>query len=539
MRAVNVVGLGWLGRRFRDASVKTKVLGTAGLALVLTVIIGVLGIMSLAANSAATGRIVAGNLPSIRALDALKLAAAQTQVDMAMHVTAADPGARDSYAAKVEQDVQAFNTAMADYHESRPERPQALNSLHQHWALYLHIAKTAQLPAGERGDLPSWQIIRNGEVAPLMEKIYADLQSLADLEQADVTATTADAHATYVNGRARAVTVLVVGALLVLGLSLAVSRGVVGPLRRVKDVCEALAAGDLSATIDLNGKDEVGRMAQALNTATRTIREVVAAIDSSAGTLAGAADNMSTLSGRIARSAEDVTARTVDVAAVAAHVSENVEVAKAGGDGMTFSIQEISTSASEAATVAGQAVVAAGSTNETVAKLGESSRQIGDVVKVITSIAEQTNLLALNATIEAARAGDAGRGFAVVASEVKELAQETARATEDIAHRVDTIQRDARAAVEAISEISTVIGSISEHQQAIARTVEEQQVTTAEIGRSVSEAAAGTANIAASMSEVAGAASITSAEVKEAERAATNLATLSTELTGLVGRFHL
>src|SRR6185436_1820378 len=99
------------------------------------------------------------------------------------------------------------------------------------------------------------------------------------------------------------------------------------------------------------------------------------------------------------------------------------------------------------------------------AKLGESSRQIGDVVKVITSIAEQTNLLALNATIEAARAGDAGRGFAVVASEVKELAQETARATEDIAHRVDTIQRDAQEAVSAISEISTVIGRISDHQE--------------------------------------------------------------------------
>jgi methyl-accepting chemotaxis protein len=533
------MGPGRLGRRFRDASVKTKMLGTAGLALALTVIIGVLGIVSLAANSAATDQIVSGNLPSIRALDALKLAAAQTQVDMAMHVTAADPGARESYAAKVEQDIKAFDTAMTAYHASRKGHPPELAALHKHWALYVHIAKTAQLPAGERGDLPSWQIIRNAEVAPLMEQVYADLQALADLDQADVTATTGAAHDTYADGLTRAVIVLVVGSLLVVGLSLLVSNGVVARLRRVKDVCEALASGDLTATTDLDSNDEVGLMSQALNTASRNIREVVAAIDGSAGTLSGAADDMSALSSRIARSAEDVKARTVDVAEAATRVSESVEVARAGGYGMTNSIQEIAASASEAATVAGHAVAAAGSTNETVSKLGESSRQIGDVVKVITSIAEQTNLLALNATIEAARAGEAGRGFAVVASEVKELAQETARATEDIANRVDTIQRDARAAVAAISEISTVIGNISEHQQAIARTVEEQQVTTAEIGRSVVDAADGTADIAASMSEVAEAARVTSTGVQEAEHAATNLATLSVELTGLVGRFHL
>jgi methyl-accepting chemotaxis protein len=514
-------------------------LATAALALGLAVIISLLGILSLSAYSAATDRLVEGNLPSIRALDGLKIAAAQTQVDMAMHVTAADPGSRASYAAKVEQDLKDFDNAMEAYHRSRPGHPAPLVSLHKNWALYVHIAKTAQLPAGERGDLPSWQIIRNAEVAPLMEKVYADLQALADLEQADVTATTGAARDTYVNGLTQGVILLVVGSLLVIGLSLLVANSVAAPLRRVKDVCEALASGDLTATTDLDSRDEVGKMGQALNTATRNIREVVAAIDTSAGTLSGAADDMSALSSRIARSAEDVTTRAVDVAELAARVSENVDVAKAGGYGMSNSIQEIATSASEAATVAGEAVVAAGSTNETVAKLGESSRQIGDVVKVITSIAEQTNLLALNATIEAARAGEAGRGFAVVASEVKELAQETARATEDIAHRVDTIQRDALAAVSAISGISAVIGSISEHQQAIARTVEEQQVTTAEIGRSVGEAAAGTADIAASISEVAGAATVTSTGVQEAEHAATNLATLSAELTGLVGRFHL
>ena len=277
-----------LGRRFRDASVKSKMLGTAGIALVLTVIIGVLGILSLGANSAATDRIVSGNLPSVRALDGLKLAAAQTQVDMAMHVTAADPGAR----AGLRRQGRAGPEGVRQRDDGVPRgavgHPPAMVSLHEDWALYVHIAKTAQLPAGERGDLPSWQIIRNAEVAPLMEKIYADLQSLADLEQAEVTATTGAAHTTYVNGLTRAVILLVVGSLLVVGLSLAVSNGVVARLRRVKDVCEALASGDLTATTDLDSNDEVGKMGQALNTATHNIREVVAAIDTSAGSLSGA-----------------------------------------------------------------------------------------------------------------------------------------------------------------------------------------------------------------------------------------------------------
>jgi methyl-accepting chemotaxis protein len=172
-------------------------------------------------------------------------------------------------------------------------------------------------------------------------------------------------------------------------------------------------------------------------------------------------------------------------------------------------------------------------------KLGDSSAEIGNVIKVITSIAEQTNLLALNATIEAARAGEMGKGFAVVASEVKDLAQETSRATEDISRRVEAIQSDTSGAVAAIEEISIVIQRISDFQTTIASAVEEQTATTAEMNRSVTEASGGTGEIAQNITGVAEAARMTSQGVAETRQASADLARMSTELSSLVSTFRL
>ncbi|MGI4896815.1 MAG: methyl-accepting chemotaxis protein, partial [Janthinobacterium lividum] len=177
--------------------------------------------------------------------------------------------------------------------------------------------------------------------------------------------------------------------------------------------------------------------------------------------------------------------------------------------------------------------------SETVARLGQSSTQIGDVVKAITAIAEQTNLLALNATIEAARAGDAGKGFAVVAGEVKELSGQTARATEDIAARVGSIQADTSEAVRAIEGISQVIGEISDYQTTIASAVEEQYATTAEMSRSVHEATTGAGSITESISGITGAANATTVGVADSRTATEDLHRMAGELNGLVGRFRV
>ena len=169
----------------------------------------------------------------------------------------------------------------------------------------------------------------------------------------------------------------------------------------------------------------------------------------------------------------------------------------------------------------------------------DAAEEIGNVVKVITAIAEQTNLLALNATIEAARAGELGKGFAVVATEVKDLAQETAKATEDIARRVEAIQADTSSAVVAIQEISRIISEINDYQVTIASAVEEQTATTNEMSRSIGEAANGSAVIAGNLSAVASAAHATTAALGEAESSVGELTQVAGELREVVQRFRV
>ncbi|WP_300639244.1 methyl-accepting chemotaxis protein [Nocardioides sp.] len=307
----------------------------------------------------------------------------------------------------------------------------------------------------------------------------------------------------------------------------------------VLDVVRAAAEGDLTREMTVAGDDAVGQLAGGLSSLLGTLRESMSTIGQTADALGVAAEQLTILSQGMGDGASITSDKAASASSSSSEVSASIQTVASAAEEMTASIREIAQNATEAASVATGAVGVASQAQDTVASLGESSAEIGQVIKVITSIAQQTNLLALNATIEAARAGDAGKGFAVVANEVKELAKETAKATEDIGRKIEAIQGDTSGAVSAIAEISEVIGRINDIQTTIASAVEEQTATTNEIARSVTEAAGGANGITDDISQVASAADDTRQGAQNTLQSATELSTMAAELKAQVGRFRV
>jgi methyl-accepting chemotaxis protein len=304
-------------------------------------------------------------------------------------------------------------------------------------------------------------------------------------------------------------------------------------------VVAAATTGDLTQEIQVRGSDAIGQMGESLAIFFADLRQSIGSIGESAANLASASEELTTVSQQMSANAEETSAQTKVASAATLQVSQNLQTVATGAEEMGASIKEIAKNATEAAKVATSAVKVAETANATVSKLGDSSAEIGQVIKVITTIAQQTNLLALNATIEAARAGEAGKGFAVVANEVKELAKETAKATEDISRKIEAIQTDTKAAVEAIGTISEVINQINGISSTIASAVEEQNATTNEMSRNVSDAARGSGEITSNIAGVEQAAESTSRGASDTQKAAQDLVQTSTQLRRLVEQFKI
>ncbi|HUX69305.1 MAG TPA: methyl-accepting chemotaxis protein, partial [Cellulomonadaceae bacterium] len=527
---------GWIGNR----GIRSKILGLLGLLALVA-----LGTGALAVSSLQTLSTNARELERVQTQVFAPLSVVHQEEINARMLVAQAGASLTSTSAQREVFTSQIATTDGDFvHARRAFEAGFAGHLPAEWTQFLTswdawkaIRDHQLLPAAFNNDQATFGLVTNSVAQAVLDKAIASLGATETSVTTYIAALAEHANAESSSAMRTLVVSLGVGLVVALGLGLWVANLIRSQVADVQRALEALADGDLTVTARVASRDELGRMAAALGRAQGSLRSTLSGVVETAGLVASAAEELSASSSQVSAGSQETSVQAGVVAAAAEQVSRNVQAVAAGAEQMGASIREIAQNANEAAKVANRATGVAAATNVTVSKLGVSSQEIGEVVKVITSIAEQTNLLALNATIEAARAGEAGKGFAVVAGEVKELAQETARATGDIARRVAAIQTDTTGAVGAIEQIASIIASINDFQLTIASAVEEQTATTNEMSRGVAEAAAGSGEIAVNITGVASAADASAQVLGQMGEAVTELARLSTDLRTRMSTF--
>jgi methyl-accepting chemotaxis protein len=350
-------------------------------------------------------------------------------------------------------------------------------------------------------------------------------------------------------------------------ISMVMKAIILSTIQKTVDVIESVAQGDLTKRIDVHSKDEIGEMAVHFNVFMEKLMSIVKEIGGNADTLTSSSvglstlsgsmsegsDNMSSKSNTVAAAAEEMSTNINSIAAAMEQASTNISFVATAADEMTATINEIAQNSEKARTITGSAVSKANDATQKINELGNDAQEIGKVTEAITDISEQTNLLALNATIEAARAGEAGKGFAVVANEIKELARQTASATQDIKERINKIQTSTSGAVTQVEVISKVINDVNEIVTTIATAVEEQSVTTKEIAGNVAQASGGIQEVSENIAQLSIVSNEIARDISDVNQSSNDisnssshvdmssheLSKLATQLKEVVGKFKL
>jgi len=525
---------------FFDLKIATKLILGFSFVIAMVVVVGVLSLQKLAALQAVAEDVGGNELAGTRVIGHIDTAiSAYRRWEMRILLALADLKARQAAEDGLRKSRDDMKRAQAEYEPliDDPKERHLYEEFVRDWNDYAHSSDTLMdlVRANKQAQATEYLV---GESYRLYNNASAALAADVEFQNDAADRSVKNGRSLYVAARFWIIAALCVSVGLAFLIALGMARLISHPLRSVNEIAKQIASGDLTGQqVQVRSSDETGELGTSINAMQANIRKMINAISENAQRVASASEEFSSTSQQMSATAEETSSQANVVSAAGEEISRNLQTVATGSEEMSASIKEIAKNATEAAKVATEAVKVAENTNTTVSKLGNSSAEIGQVVKVITSIAQQTNLLALNATIEAARAGEAGKGFAVVANEVKELAKQTAKATEDISQKIEAIQGDTKNAVEAIGMISSVIVQINDISNTIATAVEEQNATTNEMSRNVTEAAKGANEIAKNITGVAEAAQSTSHGAGDSQKAAQQLAHMSTELRELVGQF--
>ena len=526
-------------KRLGDLKIAGKLaLGFGAVCLLLIAAVG-LGVQTLHTSQSTIAAMSDVVVPGVQYSGTVKYAFAQTRLDLTSTALASDPAALGTAQSALASDDATLDTAWKGYLDTSPVSTQADRDSFAADLAAFREARKDLVAAATAGNLDAFKAARDSEILPLATRINTTLDRIQKAEVDNAKATSALGAARYRQSFLLLVGLGVVALLVAAVIAVVVARSITRPLARTAAVVRGLAEGRLDQRVAHPAADEIGQLAHAVDTTMDKLTATLTEITATADVLAGSSEELSAVATQLSSGAEESAAQTQVVSAAAEEISANIGTVAAAGEQMTAAIGEIATSTADASTTAASAVGAVDGAVQTLQRLSTSSQEIGDVVKLITSIAQQTNLLALNATIEAARAGEMGKGFAVVAGEVKELAQQTARATESITARVATTQNDVDQVAGAIGQITEVIARIDALQSTIAAAVEEQSATTNEMVRNVSEVSTGSQEIALNISGVAAAAEQTTSGARQTATTASEVSRAATRLKQLTGAFTL